>query len=710
MKRIASALLIVCIIFSCAVYLPASVEAAQPATYSKEYNSGERGVACTSLSGTSASSYYTGNYTYDKLSDLSADNLKSSLNTLMSSTHSYKSSYNDCHYEADHTDCQNGDGSVSLIYTSYSATMDQWNGWNREHVWPQSLGGGNTTGGGADLHHVRPSDAGVNSSRGNKKYGESGTNPSEKYGSNPAVGYLGGTYNSTYFEPLDNVKGDVARICLYVYVRWGSEWGANDVTQVFESIEILLQWCELDPVDTWEMGRNEVVQGIQGNRNVFIDYPEYAWLLFGEEIPNDMLTPSGEAMNNTESGEKPTEQPTEAPTEVPTEEPTEEPTEAPPTVDEPDDTGIISCNVYFGDALRFMFTSQNKPAITYTDNKGQSVPIEVRPFMVGGEQLTVDGYPAWISESGVPAQKIDKKISVTSGGTTQTYSVLEYVYTRLYVSTNTTPEEKRTYETLIRYAQAADKALNGKTESTIGTEYLVYVTNGTIDGSVSSDLFAKNDTPFENASANVKASEGKRLVFEVCVTLDGITSSATCSLDELKDLAITGHTVVTAIEVDDTAPSEQEWTLVTDLSQLAVGDRIIIAASESDFALGTTQKSNNRDQTVITKSGNTLSSPSESVQIITLEEGKVNGTFAFRVGDAGYLYAASSSSNYLRTKSTLDANGSWSVTVNSNGIASIVSQGTYARDTLKYNKASSIFACYASTSTMQNVSIYVLTE
>ncbi len=270
---------------------------AQTLVYSKEYNSGKRGDVCTTLDGTSAGSYYTGNYTYDALDDLSASALLTSLRKLMTDTHTYESTYNDCHYKAHQTDCENGNGSsekLLLLYTSYTATQSQWNGWNREHVWPQSLGGGDTNGGGADMHHIRPSDAGVNSSRGNKKYGESGTNASEKYGTNPAVGVLGGTYNSTYFEPNDNVKGDVARICLYVWVRWGSNWGANNVTQVFQSVDVLLQWCEEDPVDTWEMGRNEVIGKIQGNRNVFIDYPEFAWMLFDKEVP-DMITPSGEA-------------------------------------------------------------------------------------------------------------------------------------------------------------------------------------------------------------------------------------------------------------------------------------------------------------------------------------------------------------------------------------------------------------------------------
>ena len=297
-------LLILTLIVSSIVPVSAATttSGSQPTQYSSEYNSGTRGVVCTTLDGTSASSYYTNSYTYDRLDDLSGDTLKTTLKTLMKSTHTYTSSYNDCHYKADRTDCQNEDGSVVLIYTSYAATMSQWNGWNREHVWPQSLGGGNTSGGGADLHHIRPSDAGVNSSRGNKKYGEAGDNASSKTGTNPAVGVLGGYYNSTYFEPLDEVKGDVARICLYVYVRWGSEWGADSITEVFQSVDVLLEWCELDPVDTWEMGRNEVIQDIQGNRNVFIDYPELAWLLFNREVPEGMTSPSAGMGNNSGSG------------------------------------------------------------------------------------------------------------------------------------------------------------------------------------------------------------------------------------------------------------------------------------------------------------------------------------------------------------------------------------------------------------------------
>ena len=297
-RRIAALLLVLVLVISSA--LPAFA-AGQPSSYSTSRNSGERDVVCTTLDGTRALSYYTGDYTYDKLSELSSSALLTSLRTLMKTTHKTQTSYSDCKNYADETDCENGNSTIITIYTSYASSQGEYNsgnGWNREHVWPKSLGGFNTSGAGADLHHIRPSENKTNGDRGNLKYGEVS-------GGKTTVGNLSGIVGGacgSYFEPLDNVKGDVARICLYVYVRYGGELSkCNSITNVFQSVDVLLDWCELDPVDTWEMGRNEVVGKIQGNRNVFIDYPEFAWLLFGREIPSDMTTPSGEAKGGSGS-------------------------------------------------------------------------------------------------------------------------------------------------------------------------------------------------------------------------------------------------------------------------------------------------------------------------------------------------------------------------------------------------------------------------
>ena len=297
-KRVLALLLAIILIISSAtpIFAVSKDSSGQPIKYSTEYNSGQRDVVCTTLNGTSAASYYTGSYSYSNLMSLSSDTLKTTLRTLMSSTHSNVTSYADCKNYSDNTDCENEDGRVSLLYTAYSATMNDWisgsTGWNREHVWPQSLGGFGTSRAGSDLHHIRPDDNKTNGTRGNNKFGEV-SNGSAVTGSSTVGSLTGGYVGGGYMEPHDNVKGDVARICLYVMVRWGGEYTqCSNITTVFQSVDVLLAWCALDPVDTWEMGRNEVVQKIQGNRNVFIDYPELAWKLYDRQVPANMTTPS----------------------------------------------------------------------------------------------------------------------------------------------------------------------------------------------------------------------------------------------------------------------------------------------------------------------------------------------------------------------------------------------------------------------------------
>ena len=263
-------------------------------------NNGIRHAVCTELS--DAAEIYYANYSYEELANKSSSELLATLRGLMISTHSYKSSYSDCRDLASKTDSTGSDGKISLIYTSVSVTRADFGGsegtWNREHIWAKSLGGFDNAGAGADLHHIRPSDASINSARGNKKFGNV-TSGTEAKGSALVGGMSGGTYNGSYFEPLDNAKGDIARICLYVYARYGGEISkCNSITNVFESADVLLEWCALDPVDEWEMERNNTVEKIQGNRNVFIDYPEYAWLIFGEEMPKEMSTPSGNAKDS----------------------------------------------------------------------------------------------------------------------------------------------------------------------------------------------------------------------------------------------------------------------------------------------------------------------------------------------------------------------------------------------------------------------------
>ena len=142
-------------------------------------------------------------------------------------------------------------------------------------------------------------------------------------------------------------------------------------------------------------------------------------------------------------------------------------------------------------------------------------------------------------------------------------------------------------------------------------------------------------------------------------------------------------------------------TLVEDVDDLTIGDNVVIVAAGYNYALSTTQNSNNRGQVAITKSGNDVEL-NDNVQILTLEAGTVDGTFAFNTG-SGFLYAASSSSNHLKTQATNNENGSWKIEI-AEGKATIQAQGKNARNLLKYNQTSSLFSCYGSG--QEDVSIY----
>ena len=160
-------------------------------------------------------------------------------------------------------------------------------------------------------------------------------------------------------------------------------------------------------------------------------------------------------------------------------------------------------------------------------------------------------------------------------------------------------------------------------------------------------------------------------------------------------------------EPEQPEETEEAWTLVTDVAELSVGDKVVIAAAKENYALATTQNSNNRASVAITKSDNVITI-NDDVQVITIEEGADKNSFAFNVG-SGYLYAASTSSNHLKTKNSLDANGSWSIEISESGVATIKSIGNTSKGWLRFNSSNSpkIFSCYGSGQT--DVAIYRLT-
>ncbi|WP_049580849.1 endonuclease I family protein [Streptomyces sp. SBT349] len=179
-------------------------------------------------------------------------------------------------------------GSVLLLYTGESRGADQNGGdvgdWNREHVWAQSHGDfGTSAGPGTDLHHLRPADVQVNGVRGNKDFDDGGS---------PVSRAPGNYTDADSWEARDEDKGDVARMLFYMAVRYEGGDGFADLeldndtsnggTPYHGRLSTLLEWHAQDPPSAFEERRNEIVHAdYQGNRNPFIDHPEWAQAIWG---------------------------------------------------------------------------------------------------------------------------------------------------------------------------------------------------------------------------------------------------------------------------------------------------------------------------------------------------------------------------------------------------------------------------------------------
>lgn len=169
-----------------------------------------------------------------------------------------------------------------------------------------------------------------------------------------------------------------------------------------------------------------------------------------------------------------------------------------------------------------------------------------------------------------------------------------------------------------------------------------------------------------------------------------------------------GKIAVFSIDMSGVAAEKPaEYQLLTNVADLNIGDQVIIANTEAEQAISSTQNNNNRAQTAVTIENGCIVAPGDAVEIFEVEAGTESGSYAFKATKAeGYIYAASSSSNQMRTEANMSANSSWLITI-ADGVTSVVAQGTNTRNTMQYNSGSGIFACYAS-ATQKPVDIYYL--
>ncbi|MDR4952539.1 endonuclease [Chryseobacterium sp. ES2] len=250
---------------------------------------------------------------YNSANGLSGAALKTELSSIISNGHldrgysglwtAYKTTDIDKDYE--------NDGTILDIYSEKPAGSDPYtytpgsdqcgtystegNCYNREHIVPQSLFN-QASPMVADIHFIRATDGKVNGMRSNYPFGKVGSTTftslnGSKLGTSASSGYSG-----TVFEPIDEFKGDVARMIFYFVTRYQSKLSTFSSGNMLGSstfpglqtweLNVLLAWHNQDPVSQAEIKRNNASYTFQGNRNPFIDNPNYVNLIWGSQQPS----------------------------------------------------------------------------------------------------------------------------------------------------------------------------------------------------------------------------------------------------------------------------------------------------------------------------------------------------------------------------------------------------------------------------------------
>ncbi|KFC17939.1 endonuclease [Epilithonimonas lactis] len=248
---------------------------------------------------------------YDGTDNLSGTALKTKLSQIEASGHKdlgynwavFATADRDNYYEKDNSVLdiysENPKGADPYNFTIVTNQCGNYNGegvcYNREHTIPKSTFG-DARPMHNDYHHLLATDGYVNGKRSNWPYGEVGTASwTSKNGSKLGNSKLNG-YGGTVFEPIDEFKGDIARIYFYFATRYENQiqsfnYDMYDGTKTTVFAEpfrsMLVKWHQQDPVSQKEIDRNNAVAKLQGNRNAYVDHPEFVAKIWGTVLAVD---------------------------------------------------------------------------------------------------------------------------------------------------------------------------------------------------------------------------------------------------------------------------------------------------------------------------------------------------------------------------------------------------------------------------------------
>ena len=637
------------------------------------------------------------------------------------------------------TQCQYADedptnpNNMVYLYTRNSvpksdATVNGTVIWNREHVWCQSLSSGNwgTSEGGTDLLHLRPVYASTNSSRNNNPYGDTGK-AKPKYYNDMLYGYLSGGY----FEPIDSVKGDVARIVMYLwttYTGWPG-YSALDITKVFKNYDTMLSWHTLDKPDVLEGNRNDYVQtSRQKNRNPFVDHPELAWKIFGERVSSSVKNACMEAY--PEEGVTPIEA-----------------------------TGIAlnkaSASLSVGSTLQLranLEPSGASGAINWSSSNNDVASVSgglVTANSVGEAVITAtvgaysDTCTITVTPQSINYGSEEDPLSITDAieviNHTGDSLTAQPLYVKGIVSSNTVYSDKysnysylwlqsddgKTAQAFELYRPVADSSITSTysaANSLVGKEIVAYG-YGTYYNSSTYELTTSTNDPANPTILSVAAPSatnitlnretadvnvGETVTLTATLTPNGSNSPITWeSSDEtiatVNNGVVTGVKAGTAVITARVSEDIEAQCVVSVIGVTTASLEIATSINVGDTVyLGcnaTSTQYNGPSDSGTNAYGTYLEfdeAPDVDTYPLEVCEGSSNATYAFKIKDgtyANYYLAWSGEKNSLKVTTTLDSNSSWLVTIDSSGNATIANAANNDR-VIWWNVASPRFACY----------------
>ena len=540
--------------------------------------------------------------------------------------------------------------------------------YNREHSWPQSWFGNQTTPG-SDLHHVFPTDCYVNQRRSNYPYGEVGTatwtsSNGSKLGTSSTSGYSG-----TVFEPVDEYKGDFARELFYISVRYygeDSNWSTSGMTNKSEiepwAIQMLMRWNDNDPVSQKEMDRNNAIYNdYQHNRNPFVDHPEYARMIWDpnwheglggyEKVTSTDDITDGDYLIVYEEGSLAFD-------------------------------GSLTKLDVLGNTIEVSIFNDNIESNASTDVSAFTISSMANGFSI----KSASGYYIG-NTSDANALKTSLTVPYANTITISEDGNAEIVSSSSRLRFNSDSDQNR-----FRYYKSStytsQKAIRLYKKIEVYGISLASVENGSIS--------ADAEEAIEGTVITLTATPDAGYELDHWAVTDAMNNNIPVNDNQFEMPA--SNVTVSAVFVYVGEPFAQKYYLVTSTDQLVAGRTYLIVNTENSKALGKTQNANNRSAATIAIANNTISTLGDACEL-TLGGQAGAWTLYDATNNSGYLYAAggSSNNNYLKTQTTLTNAGKWTISLNGTNKATIKTiDPNVNRHTIMYNNSGSIFSCYAS--------------